>query len=210
MFCKQAFQAVERKNRFPDLGLFRVDGVVEAGAEIGLVGNSLSKFRPVQVAIVEDYSGQVGAHEIDRDNAAIGKSRAFDFQRVEFGKVEHAVVEADFKYQFVAHRKVDILYLAVAENDRAQCHIIDFGTVEIAMVKRTIDEGNVEKSALAEVAIVKNTTFKFLKIDIVHRIADAIVFFLKEIIGHFGFWLSVVCCTAKKRILGHFFGNIFT
>lgn len=73
MFVEQSFQSVDWEDCFFDFGSFRIDGVVVAGAEIGLEGDGLVEFRTVEVAVVEEDFGQVGGHEIYSDEAAVGE-----------------------------------------------------------------------------------------------------------------------------------------
>ena len=79
MFGEQSFQSVDWEDCFFDFGLFRVDGVVVAGAEIGFVGDGLVEFWAVEVTVVEEDFCQVGGHEIYGDDTAIRESSSLDF-----------------------------------------------------------------------------------------------------------------------------------
>lgn len=149
--------------------------------EAGFVCDRFGKFGAVQVASVEHNAGQIGSHEIDGDQAAIGKDRSFDFERVEFGKIEPAIVERYVKNEFVAHRKVDVVHLAAVERGRPQRDIIDLGAVEYTIVENAVDESHGEKCAAAEIASVERAAFEFLEIHIVLLVNEVTVGLLEEV-----------------------------
>lgn len=184
MFEKESFYFIQRKNSLFDFGFRRVDGIIVTGLEIGLVRIGFRKFGSVQITVVENRFGQIGAHKIHGDNAAIDKRGSFYFQGVKFGEIQHAFLEMYFENEFVAHCKIDFFHFATIEKHASQGYVIDFCSAKNTVIKSAIYKSNPNKIALREIASVESTAFKFLQIDFLFAINDVVVFDVKEIIRH--------------------------
>ncbi len=71
----------------------------------------------------------------------------------------------DLEDELVTHGKVNILDFTLVEIDSSKGDIIDFGTIEIAVVKGAIDKRNPHKSTSREITMLKNATFKISVVD---------------------------------------------
>jgi hypothetical protein len=90
----------------------------------------------------------------------------------------------NFKNQFIAHRKIDILDLATIKKDSSKSGMVNFCIVKNTIIESTINKSNCHKIAVGEITIRKFTVLKLLVIDLFHTISDVVVFDIKEIFGH--------------------------
>lgn len=75
--------------------------------------------------------------------------------------------------------------------------MVYFCSVEVAVVKDTIDESYRDKTTLGEIAAVKNAGFKLHEIDFLFSVSDVIVLYVKIICRHY----LVSDCFYKNRFL---------
>ena len=86
------------------------------------------------------------------------------------------LLKADFKNEFVTHRKIYFLDFTSIESYGSQSHMIDFGFAKNTIIKNTIDKSNIHKITGRKRTIIKRTAFKFLKIDFIHAVSVVVVF----------------------------------
>ena len=79
----------------------------------------------------------------------------------------------NLKNKLVAHRKVHILHLTSIEMSGSKGDIIDFGTVEIALVKSAINKSNPNKSSGRKFTMIENTPLKISIIEVALGISKA-------------------------------------
>ena len=62
--------------------------------------------------------------------------------------------------------------------------MIDFGAVEIALMKNTVDKNNVDKVAKRKITMVESALLKLFKVDFIASVTEVFIFLLKEIFSH--------------------------
>lgn len=90
-----------------------------------------------------------------------------------------------FEYEFVAHRKINFFNLAIVKIHGSKSRVIDFGSVEVAVVELAIYESNANQIAIRKITIGKSTGFKFFEIEGFQTVVEVVVVLVKEILGHF-------------------------
>jgi hypothetical protein len=85
----------------------------------------------------------------------------------------------NFKNQFVAHRKIDVLYLTPIKEHGSKGHVIDFCLTKNAIIESAINKGNVHKIALREITGIESTALKFLEINSLFIIGNVVVLNIK-------------------------------
>jgi hypothetical protein len=104
----------------------------------------------------------------------------------------------DLKDQLVAHRKIDIDNTAIFEMHRPERCVVDLCRIKIAKTKSTIDEGNADEVACAEIAVSESAALEFLQIHVIPAEYFAVIMGFCEIFSHLrGF-------TKIKEIIFHF------
>ena len=91
----------------------------------------------------------------------------------------------NFEDEFVTHREIDFFDLAIIKIDGSKSRVVDFGSIEIAVVKLAIDKSNAYKIAIGKITIVKSAAFKFFEVECFQTIMDVVVVLVKEVLGHF-------------------------
>jgi hypothetical protein len=94
------------------------------------------------------------------------------------------LVKRYFKNQFVTHREINILHFAVIELYGSQCGMIEFGTIEIAIGKRTLNKSNSNKITSGKITVDKLTGFKFFEVHFLFTISGVLVGQIKEVCCH--------------------------
>ena len=87
--------------------------------------------------------------------------------------------------EFVTHREIDVFDLAIIKKCGSKSRVIDFGSIEITVVKLAIDKSNTYKIAFRKITIVKSAAFKFFEVECFQTIADVVILLVKEVLGHF-------------------------
>lgn len=87
--------------------------------------------------------------------------------------------------EFVTHREIDVFDLAIIKKYGSKSRVVDFGSIEIAVVKLAIDKSNTYKIALGKIAIVESAGFKFFEVECFQTIIEVVVVLVKEVLGHF-------------------------
>lgn len=62
--------------------------------------------------------------------------------------------------------------------------MIDFGIIEIALMKKTVDKNNVDKVAKRKITMVESALLKLFKVDFIASVTEVFIFLLKEIFSH--------------------------
>jgi hypothetical protein len=62
--------------------------------------------------------------------------------------------------------------------------MIDFGVIEIALMKKTVDKNNVDKVAKRKITMVESALLKLFKVDFIASVTEVFIFLLKEIFSH--------------------------
>ena len=87
--------------------------------------------------------------------------------------------------EFVTHGEIDVFDLAIIKKYGSKSRMIDFGSIEIAVVKLAIHKSNTYKIAFRKITIVKSAAFKFFEVECFQTIMDVVVVLVKEVLGHF-------------------------
>lgn len=91
----------------------------------------------------------------------------------------------NFEDEFVTHREIDLFDLALIKKYGSKSRVIDFGSIEIAVIELAINKSNTYKIAFRKITIVKSTAFKFFEVERFQTIMEVFVVLVKEILGHF-------------------------
>lgn len=62
--------------------------------------------------------------------------------------------------------------------------MVDFGGIEIAVVKLAINKSDTYKIAIGKIAVVESTGFKFFEMERFLTVVEVVVVLVKEILGH--------------------------
>ncbi len=107
----------------------------------------------------------------------------------------------DFENELVAHRKIDFPQIAITEPNRPESNVVDFRTIEIAMLKRTIDKRDADEIARRKIAMAERTAFKLPEVELIAAENLAVILYLGKIFSHL--WVSIPKIGKSTSILSN-------